>query len=537
MSDYFEDGTPLLHSANDHRGSISRAVQDIARKGGGILVTPTGASTSRTMAEIADRSLRQGAARLVTIFDRTALLHSSNPAELLWDEWVDLAPYGIVCSSAMVYLAVRLEKPDGSGGWIPVTFSDMDPSLPPTRRRSADARGYEVDYWWLSNDFETSPAAMERVQTHLGGAAGADANMGGDFGPTVFGGPASNFSGDRWPRARLVARADCASGAFDALGYRVHMWMAVPDFRVWSQEYAIPAADGGVIFEDSVSLVDEGTTTDPAAVAVVFALRRGGKTIRQFVERPAGSAEMVAVSYDPPCPPIRLYAAGHGQGTEYWHQQNGGNQVTMVAPYCGVNAVGPEVTGGAYATGAFEGCSEMMTTRIGLAAWRSGALLTEYVAQEGQPAVPVPPGSEAGCTLLVTVLRAPLWMRGHYPFDFSTPYPRNLPLGPALPGGLGWAPAAGLQYAPDGRLGDTAKRSEAPALASGEIVGTGLPQNWAHGYVSPFDASVALTPSRVRVVPVKWPAGSASDYTETHDATNVTVTMTAGVTYVILAWP
>jgi hypothetical protein len=71
--------------------------------------------------------------------------------------------------------------------------------------------------------------------------------------------------------------------------------------------------------------------------------------------------------------------------------------------------------------------------------------------------------------------------------------------------------------------------SDVPEFVSEEIVGNGAPQVTAHGF--PGD------PSRVRVVPVKWAAGSACDFTASSDVTNVTVTMTSGVTYVIMAWP
>lgn len=63
---------------------------------------------------------------------------------------------------------------------------------------------------------------------------------------------------------------------------------------------------------------------------------------------------------------------------------------------------------------------------------------------------------------------------------------------------------------------------------SAEIVGTGTPQAFAHG--------LGIEPAFAIALPTQIPGGSAVASTVLKDATNVTVTMTLGVTYIILVW-
>jgi hypothetical protein len=79
-----------------------------------------------------------------------------------------------------------------------------------------------------------------------------------------------------------------------------------------------------------------------------------------------------------------------------------------------------------------------------------------------------------------------------------------------------------------------ARMADVPEFVSGEILGDGTAQATAHGFTIPNGWDPDLL--NRRIIPVKWPAGSACGFSATVDATNINVTMTLGVTYIIMAW-
>jgi hypothetical protein len=414
--------------------TISGLATKVTASGGDVsatVATPTG-GTQTAMGAALDKALRQGSPRLVEVFNLTAPLHSTNPSFTLFDKWVDLAEYGIAASSDLLHLNARIEKQNELGEWVPCHFpggagwADLPDELIPVD----DPVGYPVKFGFLSNDFDTPVDTLvaNGVLADLVDAPwmGTDVRTNGNLG---------NSLQARWPRLRCVAWADCSDDGADYLGYRVHLWAYAPDLSVFSEEVEIPTAETGLPFYlRELSLPDLGLTTTPTDLLVTMSLRRNGALIRKALVRPA-IREMGSTQYDPPAPPIKLWASEQAPLTEWWHPQNAGNRLGPYLPQYGeIFGYGPAdavVWAGSYRAANFAECPEQVGGRVSLAAWRSGALLTEYVATEGEVAVPVPAGSAEGCTLLVKVFRAPWWLRNEWPFSNAESLPRIMPIATA----------------------------------------------------------------------------------------------------------
>lgn len=162
---------------------------------------------------------------------------------------------------------------------------------------------------------------------------------------------------------------------------------------------------------------------------------------------------------------------------------------------------------------------------------------------------PTVPSEATGATLRIRLLVAPPNRLGMHPFDTknTSDNPRQVLLQTieeprsvdATPMGLWWHNGyRGRKPYTENRLklyrDSVAFLYDIPAF-SAEIVGTGEQQAFPHGTFTqgnpPYNAI------RHRVIPVKWPAGTAVDFTTSYDADNVYVTMTLGVTYLLLIWP
>jgi hypothetical protein len=157
--------------------------------------------------------------------------------------------------------------------------------------------------------------------------------------------------------------------------------------------------------------------------------------------------------------------------------------------------------------------------------------------------VAVPVGSADDCTLLIKIFRAPNYRYGEYPFTPSRTATRVWLDTPPLVQletvrYLLTSESKALSREPFGRPiaggNSLAYRAEVPTFTSEEILGDGTAQVTPHGLVDGSNVSVA--PAKVRVIPVKWPASSACSFTSSSDTSEVTVTMTLGVTYIIMAW-
>jgi hypothetical protein len=181
----------------------------------------------------------------------------------------------------------------------------------------------------------------------------------------------------------------------------------------------------------------------------------------------------------------------------------------------------------------------------------TGADLTREFSLVAQATpIPVPGGAETGCTFRVRLLIPAPNKIGEWPFietegtdDLGaaqlllrsiTPTARY-PLGRNIDDSTYGGPV-GLFFS-DARLrvGDqsVAYTGDAP-FVSEEVTGTGFPQTFPHGREAVL--AVPVVPSRIRVIPTKWPGGSACDFSYSADNTYVTVTMTAGVSYIVMAW-
>jgi hypothetical protein len=167
--------------------------------------------------------------------------------------------------------------------------------------------------------------------------------------------------------------------------------------------------------------------------------------------------------------------------------------------------------------------------------WNSGDVGPAAVAP-----VPVPEGSYAGCTLTIRLLVCPPNKRFQFPFSKtgSESGMERLVLrgtrGAIFPSGLvdrGDGPVTGLFYGGKKVL----QERDVPSFFSDEITGTGevqiIPTNFRY-----YGKRLDWGPDKIRVIPLKWPGGSPCDYTVAMTANDIRVTMTPGVTYMVIAW-
>lgn len=487
------------------------------------------------------------AAKLITVMDVTAPLHSSNVSQTLVDEWADLGEYGVLLSSNTCYCNAWFEKPDGQGGWIPVVSEPSEvPGVP-----SPDAPGYTVEFAWVGDNLHAPVASwvMTNGSSDLGPWMGSDPSL---FDGSMFWTDPQSF---RTSRCRMIARSDCSSGLHDAKGYRFRMSLKVPDYCVWSREVPIPEAVSGLFFDEPViDLSELGLSSYASGWALVAVFKRNGRVIHV----PDARQSLTGEPCDPPAYPVRLWANVVIDGVPWWNPQNSGNVLhgPLAARLFAGNqagdltgALGPNDTlfGGVWLADSLGQCTEFLNDKLKLAAWRVGPALTEYIAEFGSAPVAVPNGSAAGATILFKILKAPPYLTEYYPFDKSQEKWEM-----HVPGwsGNGKLTISGKNYDVERRgLSTDGRRlyyggaictpliEETPSFLTDETVGTGAVQVFSHGFKTweGFDPNPATY--RVRVVPTQWPGGSQCSFTIEKTETEIRVTMTNGVTYFVMAWP
>lgn len=493
------------------------------------------------------------AAKLIKVMDVTAPLHSSNPSQILIDQWANLGEYGVLLSSNTAYCNAWFEKPDGLGGWVPVTPDSLEESTIPGLPVS-DPTGYMVEFAWIGDDMHTPATSwtMSNGSSDLGPWMGADPQFFAD--PGDGGGQSwTDPESIRFSRCRMIAKSDCSSGTHDAKGYRFRMQLLVPDYCVWSREVPIPETDG-VLFLDEpiIDLTELGLTSYSSEWAIIAVIKRNGRVIHV----PDYRQSLTGEPCDPPSYPIKMWANISIDGVPWWHPQNSGNGLGTSARLFAGNedgaitdgTYGPDNTfiGGAWLAETLGQCTEFLNDKLKIAAWRAGPALTEYVAEVGSAPVSVPGGSAAGATLLIKILKAPPYLTEYYPFHKSqVKWEMHIPVwsgnGKRTVNGKvydtyrrGLSCDGGSFYLGPHKL--TPRIDEIPTFVTGEIVGDGTAQGIAHGFKTWEGLNPDAGSYKSRIVPVKWPAGSACDYTIVQTSTEIQVTMTTGVTYYVMAW-
>jgi len=362
-----------------------------------------------------------GAVPLITVLDKTAPLLSSNGNQVIIDDWIDLAEWGVIASSSLCYLDAWVEK-NVAGEWVPVILGAADQAPPDFP--GIDPQGYTVLFSFLADSLDVP--VLDIVEfggtTEYGNWAGTDPRTHVDN--ISFTHPDMRLS-----RIRAVAKADCSSGTHDDKNYRFRMRVRVPDMCVWSKEVEIPATDGQIFLDEPlISLTDLGVSSFASEVAMVALIRRNGKTIRVNDSRQSLDNE----TFDPPSYPIQIYANVVTPNQHvYDPSQNGspafyncklyGDGNSDVYPY-GVKA------GGSWLGGGLGQCTEFINDTIKIAAWRDGAAYTTYIPSKGASEVAVPGGSADGCTLLIKIFRAAPYLTWVYPFNQAeNPYCIRVP--------------------------------------------------------------------------------------------------------------
>jgi hypothetical protein len=338
----------------------------------------------------------------VVIFEKAVPIPAT-PRAVLIDEEIDLAPYGLVATTARhMNLGFFIEKPDGNGGWIPTNapaswaVGDSGNSAPIDGVPAADPNGYAilVDYWSVPMAQPHFPGGDPNA---LGPDQGASYRVGQDVGRDVLIGPGAAgwfyTESDRMGRLRVRAYrgnevySPEEQATIDALGYRVRVYIEAIDLCVWEREVAIGNAPlGTVLMNEPIDLSRFGMITDEDRFVFVLEMRRNGRTIRAKND----NAYSVGEAFDPPAPPVGVNVFGVVDGTPWWNEQNQNNWMSSLVRYgeaggAGRAGLAGEVCAGSWLGPATGDCSESVQQQLRAIIWRSGAALAEY--EDGSPGV------------------------------------------------------------------------------------------------------------------------------------------------------
>lgn len=347
---------------------------------------------------LVDESRRTGGWQPMTvIFDQAAVIPAT-PGAILIDEEVDLGPWGLIATTYRHgNFGYIIEKPDGSGGWVPTNrFGANDawdfetgqsgraPGIP-----ADDLEGYEVDVaiWPSPMKLPKLPGgdlplvdpvqyAGVGVTATVGADPGRDWNIGrGSRGGVSF----SPQPEDRLSRVRLIARRSdriytpAEQAAINPLGYRVRLVLDAVNLVVWEKEVPIPAAQNTEFMHEIIHLSDFGLISDHDRFRFVAEVRRNGKTTRRFHNGTDDDVRRRKAEYvtgeemDPPTYPIAVVTRPQFVNNPLWNTQNS-SQSGMV------------LRGGWRYGPSLGQCSESVRNKVHVVAWRLGYDLdTQYL--------------------------------------------------------------------------------------------------------------------------------------------------------------
>lgn len=268
--------------------------------------------------------------KMVTLFD-VAVAIPATPGTVLIDEEVDLAPWGLVATTYRYgNFGFFFEKPDGQGGWIPVTADDS--SAPPPWVH--DPPGYEIACEIIPSPVkrpkypggDPTPFTTEPGGSELGASMGKDwdnragcrIELGGLGGPP----PEQTIS-----RVRIVAARSTKTytpeeqALINTYGYRLRVILHAINLVAWEKEVPILATQGVELMHETVDLSQYGLVSDTGHVCFIAELRRNGRTIRTYLPREFTPGEEL----DHPALPVKISTVGVMPGNSWRSDNNGQN--------------------------------------------------------------------------------------------------------------------------------------------------------------------------------------------------------------------
>lgn len=474
---------------------------------GDMLVTPTGSTPARTLADVA------AAARTV-IARPWKLLHKTPsvsviaaPGTILIDEIVDLARWGLTLDQYLLQIDAVFTK--AVGGAQVVTGYSADSTEP--GRPAAEPGVPGIGIWARALMDAGGQPALPGYPDPL---TSTEAAYSGIWGIEAGGHDYRNKC--RFVRLLAWRAADYAySPAEEAqfAGHELHINVTGPDVIVKAWDVPILAAQGAVLTDFTIDLRDYGLTSDKGETRLIAMFLRGGEIIHSIdtgvTAAEPGWATYLGEVFDPPTYPVTMRFRGmvDGEASDYEWEPNNGE--------ASLSRYGDEANPDAWCHGdvlVFDdpaNCTGDVRSLVRIKAWRpptDGPV--DYVAVRGEAAVAIPAGAKDDCILRLMLCSAAPTQRGIYPFRYSITTPDL------------WEQKARVNalYGPDS--------GAAPTFDSGVIVGTGVEQEVPHVLVA--------IPGTVRVNPLDGGTEASLD-TSPRTATAFYVAIELGKKYLWIA--